>query len=120
LPLLGGDKDIYAKSEFGSSSLWWLWIVLGVVLIVGVAAVIAAIVLGKRQSKQAVSDAAAQYPQPAVAPTADSDPASEPDQIESGTADDTEAAEDPAEDPIVDSPADDADESPEDEEEAGE
>ena len=120
LPLLGGDKDIYAKSEFGSSSLWWLWIVLGVVLVVGAAAIIAAVVLGKRQSKQAVSDAAAQFPQPAVAPTADSDLASEPDQIESGTPDDTEAAETPAEDPVVDSPTDDADESPEDEEEAGE
>ncbi len=66
LPLLGGEKEIYAKSEFGGSSLWWLWIVLGVVLVIGAAAIIAAIVLGKRQSKQAVSDAAAQYPQPAV------------------------------------------------------
>lgn len=66
LPLLGGTKDIYAKSEFGGSSLWWLWIVLGVVLVVGVAAIIAAIILGKRQSKQAVTDAAAQYPQPAI------------------------------------------------------
>ena len=68
LPLLGGEKDIYAKSEFGGSSLWWLWIVLGVVLVVGVAAIVAAIVLGKRQSKKAVSDAAAQYPQPAIDP----------------------------------------------------
>ncbi len=71
LPILGGDKDIYAKSEFGGSSLLWLWIVLGVVLVVGVIAIIAAIVLGKRQSKQAVSDAAAQYPQPAVVPADD-------------------------------------------------
>ncbi|MFV9672933.1 MAG: hypothetical protein ACNYZH_06865 [Acidimicrobiia bacterium] len=69
LPVLGGEKEIYAKSEFGGSSLAWLWIVLGVVLVVGVAAVIAAIVLGKRQSKKAVSDAAAQYPQPAIDPT---------------------------------------------------
>ncbi len=69
LPVLGGEKEIYAKSEFGSSSLWWLWIVLGVVLIVGVAAIIAAIVLGKRQSKKAVSDAASEYPQPAIDPT---------------------------------------------------
>ncbi|MEA3510308.1 MAG: hypothetical protein U9R51_02630 [Actinomycetota bacterium] len=66
LPVLGGEKDIYAKSEFGSSSLWWLWIVLGVVLVVGVAAIIAAIVLGKRQSKKAVSDAASEYPQSAI------------------------------------------------------
>ncbi|MCL1692092.1 MAG: hypothetical protein M3096_00255 [Actinomycetia bacterium] len=73
LPILGGEKDIYAKSEFGGSSLWWLWIVLGVVLVVGVAAIVAAIVLGKRQSKQAVSDAAAQYPQPAVDPAAETE-----------------------------------------------
>jgi hypothetical protein len=87
LPILGGDKDIYAKSEFGSSSLWWLWIVLGVVLVLGVVAIIAAVVLGKRQSKQAVSDAAAQYPQPAVGTSAESEEAS-PDS-------DTEVPEEP-------------------------
>ena len=63
LPILGGTKTIIAKSEFGSSSLWWLWIVLGVVLVVGVIAIIAAVVLGRRQEKQAVTDAASQYPQ---------------------------------------------------------
>jgi hypothetical protein len=84
LPLLGGEKNIYARSEFGTSSLWWLWIVLGVVLVVGVAAIIAAIVLGKRQSKQAVSDAASQYPQPAVAPVDESEasPEQEPEEPE--------------------------------------
>ncbi|MEA3502358.1 MAG: hypothetical protein U9R47_06255, partial [Actinomycetota bacterium] len=51
LPLLGGEKNIHAKSDFGGSSLWWLWIVLGVVLVIGVIAIIAAVVLGKRQSK---------------------------------------------------------------------
>ena len=70
LPILGGTKTFIAKSEFGgSSSLGWLWILLGVVLIVGVAAIIAAVVLGKRQEKQAVTDAASQYPQPAVVAT---------------------------------------------------
>jgi hypothetical protein len=73
LPLLGGEKEIYAKSEFGGSSLWWLWIVLGVVLVVGVAAIIAAVVLGKRQSKHAVSDAAAQYPEPAIGADVETD-----------------------------------------------
>jgi hypothetical protein len=63
LPVFGGTKTFMAKSEFGGSSLWWLWIVLGVVLVVGVIAIIAAVVLGKRQEKQAVTDAAAQYPQ---------------------------------------------------------
>ena len=78
LPILGGTKTFIAKSEFGgSSSLWWLWVILGVVLVVGVAAIIAAIALGKRQEKQAVTDAATQYPQPAVetAPAADVAPA---------------------------------------------
>ena len=67
LPILGGTKTFVAKSEFGGgSSLWWLWIVLGVVLVVGVIAIIAAVVLGRRQEKQAVTDAAAQYPQSAT------------------------------------------------------
>jgi type II secretory pathway pseudopilin PulG len=66
LPILGGTKTFVAKSEFGGSSLWWLWIVLGVVLVVGVIAIIAAIVLSRRQEKQAVTGAAAQYPQSAA------------------------------------------------------
>jgi len=66
LPLLGGTKTLVAKSEFGGSSLWWLWIVLGAVLVVGVIAIIAAVVLGRRQEQQAVTDAAAQYPQSAA------------------------------------------------------
>lgn len=66
LPILGGTKTFIAESEFGGSSLWWLWIVLGVVLVVAVIAIVAAVVLGKRQEKQAVTDAAAQYPQSAV------------------------------------------------------
>jgi hypothetical protein len=66
LPILGGTKTFMATSEFGGSSLWWLWIVLGVVLVVGVVAIIAAVVLGRRQEKQAVTDAAAQYPQSAA------------------------------------------------------
>jgi hypothetical protein len=66
LPILGGTQTFIAKSEFGGSSLWWLWIILGVVLVVGVIAIIAAVLLGKKQEKQAVTDAAAAYPQPAV------------------------------------------------------
>jgi len=95
LPILGGDKDIYAKSEFGSSSLWWLWIVLGIVLIVGVAAIIAAIVMGKRQSKQAVSDAAAQYPQPAVTETAESGDTAQSEPVDSAAPEGPDASEAP-------------------------
>ncbi len=66
LPILGGTKTFIAKSDFGGGSLWWLWIILGVVLVVGVIAIVAAVVLGKKQEKQAVTDAASAYPQPAV------------------------------------------------------
>jgi hypothetical protein len=119
LPILGGEKDIYAKSEFGGSSLWWLWIVLGVVLVVGVAAIVAAVVLGKRQSKQAVSDAAAEYPQLAVDPAADTDvtTTSDPEDAE-GT---DEVAPDGSDESGSDADADtDADESPTDDEGAEE
>ncbi len=66
LPILGGTKEVHALSEFGGSSLWWLWIVLGVVLVVGVIAIIAAVIIGRRQQRDAVNDAAAQYPESAV------------------------------------------------------
>jgi hypothetical protein len=104
LPILGGEKDIYAKSEFGSGSLWWLWIVLGVVLVVGVAAIVAAIVLGKRQSKQAVTDAAAQYPQPAVDPATGTETSATSESIEpdpSEGADGDDAPDDSDEDDSV-------------------
>lgn len=97
LPILGGEKDIYAKSEFGGSSLWWLWIVLGVVLVVGVAAIVAAVVLGKRQSKQAVADAASQYPQAAIDPGAETEASSVSETDESAPSegsDDDEALDD--------------------------
>lgn len=104
LPILGGEKDIYAKSEFGSSNLWWLWIVLGVVLVVGVAAIVAAIVLGKRQSKQAVTSAAAQYPQPAVDPASGTETSATSESIEpdpSEEADGDDAPDDSDEDDTV-------------------
>jgi hypothetical protein len=104
LPILGGEKDIYAKSEFGSSNLWWLWIVLGAVLVVGVAAIVAAIVLGKRQSKQAVTDAAAQYPQPVVDPATGTETSATSESIEpdpSEEADGDDAPDDSDEDDTV-------------------
>lgn len=83
LPILGGTKTFVAKSEFGGgSSLWWLWIILGIVAVVGVAAIVAAVVLGKRQEKQAVTEAASQDPQalpavPAAAAAAEPDAAAD-------------------------------------------
>lgn len=63
LPVLGGTKTLVAESTLGDGSLWWLWIILGAVLVIGAIAIVAAIILGRRQEKQAVSDAAAQYPE---------------------------------------------------------
>lgn len=101
LPLLGGEKQINARSEIGGSSLWWLWIILGVVLIVGAIAVIAAIILGRRQSKEAVEDAASQYPQPIAPPqgqpTEPAEEATAPDESEAAA--DEADAEEPAEEP---------------------
>ena len=69
IPLLGGEKTLQAVSDLGGSSFPWLWVLVGVALLVGVMATIAAVVLGRRQQRRAVSDAAAAYPQQvAVAP----------------------------------------------------
>ncbi len=63
LPLLGGTVDFHAESEFGGSDFPWLWVILGLAVLVGLIAVIVAVVLGRRQQRQAVDDAAAAYPQ---------------------------------------------------------
>ncbi|GMQ86620.1 MAG: hypothetical protein BMS9Abin07_2206 [Acidimicrobiia bacterium] len=63
LPFFGGEKSLHAVSDLGGSGFPWLWLLLGIALLVGVMATIAAIVLGKRQQRQAVADAAAAYPQ---------------------------------------------------------
>lgn len=66
LPFLFGEAtEFRAESEFGSSGFPWLWLILGIALLVGLIAVIAAVILGRRQQRQAVSDAAAAYPQDA-------------------------------------------------------
>ncbi len=63
LPLLGGTVDFHAESDFGGSGLPWLWVILGIALLVGLIAVVVAVVLGRRHQRQAVDDAAAAYPQ---------------------------------------------------------
>jgi hypothetical protein len=119
LPILGGSKDVYARSEFGGSSIPWLWIILGIVLILGVIAVIAAVVLGKRQQKTAVDDAAAAYPQSAVdtldTPAADDDDGAtvESDNGDGESADDADQ-EDPADETESENDSPDGSDDPED------
>ena len=68
IPLFGGEKRLHAVSDLGGGGFPWLWLLLGVALLVGVVATIAAVVLGRRQQRRAVSDAAAAYPQEAPVP----------------------------------------------------
>ena len=56
IPLLGEEKVIHATSGSGSS-LWWLWIVLGAVVILGIIAGAVAIAGSRRQSQRAIDEA---------------------------------------------------------------
>ncbi len=69
LPIFGGDASYHAESSFGGSSFPWLPLIIGLVILLGLAAMVVAVVMGRRQEKQAVSDAAAAYPE--EAPVAD-------------------------------------------------
>lgn len=65
LPIFGGASNYHAESSFGGSGFPWLPVLIGLVILLGVIAMVVAVVLGKKQEKQAVSDAAAAYPQQA-------------------------------------------------------
>jgi hypothetical protein len=60
IPITGGTIEMSARSEFGGSSLWWLWIVLGAVLVIGLAALVGAVIASRRQSRRAVEEASTQ------------------------------------------------------------
>lgn len=60
IPLVGGEKEVFAQSSFGSSSLWWVWLVLGIVLVAGIAAVIIATMRSRRRSEEAIEAAGAE------------------------------------------------------------
>ena len=60
IPVTGGTKVMMATSEFGSRSLWWIWLIVGTVLLIGTAALIFAVIDSRKRSKKAVDDAAAQ------------------------------------------------------------
>jgi hypothetical protein len=81
----------------GSGSLWWVWLIGGIVLLLGLGALIGAVIVSRRQSQRAVASAGETYPQTApVAGTAVT--------VESTTADSAE----PTPDPTIESAADDA------------
>jgi hypothetical protein len=63
LPIFGGDATYHAESTFGGSGFPWLPLIIGLAILLGAAALIVAVVMGRRQEKQAVSDAAASYPE---------------------------------------------------------
>ncbi len=58
---LGGSITAQAESSEGSSGSTWLWIILGVLLLIAIASGIAAIILTKKGSEKAVNDAAAAH-----------------------------------------------------------
>lgn len=82
IPLVGGEKVVQARSELGSGTLWWLWVILGVVLLIGIAAAVVALSMSRRQAERAIaarSDAAAVTVTPAEGPPSAEEEAEEPD-----------------------------------------
>lgn len=63
-----GSKEIVATSTYGASAISWIWFVVGGILIVGIIAAIAAVLMSKKDSEKAVAEAAA-----ASAPEADAE-----------------------------------------------
>jgi len=68
LPLLGGTTELHAESDFGGSDFPWLFLVIGIVVVFGIGAMVAAVVMSNRREKQAVTAAAAASQQDPVAP----------------------------------------------------
>ncbi len=57
IPIVGGEKEIFARSSLGDSSLWWVWIILGVLLILLVAATIGVVMASRRKTDKALAAA---------------------------------------------------------------
>ena len=58
VPITGGEKQILARSELGGGgSLWWIWLIVGIVLLIGLGALIGAVIASRRQSQRAVESA---------------------------------------------------------------
>ena len=71
IPITGGEKQILARSEVsGGGSLWWIWLIVGVVLLIGFVALIGAVVASRNQSQRAIQAAGESDSQVATAQTA--------------------------------------------------
>lgn len=58
IPITGGEKQILARSELsGGGSLWWIWLIVGVVLLIGLVALIGAVIASRNQSQRAIQAA---------------------------------------------------------------
>jgi hypothetical protein len=58
IPITGGEKQILARSEVsGGGSLWWIWLIVGVVLLIGFVALIGAVIASRNQSQRAIQAA---------------------------------------------------------------
>jgi hypothetical protein len=71
IPITGATLEAFAESEFGGSSLWWIWLIVGIVLIAGLGALIGALIGSRRASQQAVAAAGSQQPAPPPETTAE-------------------------------------------------
>jgi len=74
---LSGSVDVFATSTFGNTAPTWFWFVVGGILIVGTGATVAAVMMSRKNSENAVADAAASYQQSNTEPSDDSPQASE-------------------------------------------
>ncbi|MEZ5176349.1 MAG: hypothetical protein R2823_09120 [Acidimicrobiia bacterium] len=72
---LGGSINIVAESSFGGSGSIWIWIILGIVVLVGIIAAVVAILVTRQESEKAVAAAIsahdAQTPPSTTSPVAE-------------------------------------------------
>lgn len=88
---LSGSVDIFATSTFGNTAPTWFWFVVGGILIVGIGAGIAAVMMSRKNSEKAVAEAAASYQQPEDASAVSSQ--SDEQQLDDGAQPDESATE---------------------------
>jgi hypothetical protein len=94
---LTGTVTAQAESSDGSSASMWLWIILGILLVVAIVSGILAVVLTKKGSEKAVEDAAAAHKAEAAAAAVTTAPADETSTLEIETTKLDETAPEPPE-----------------------